>query len=119
SPMGKTKPKIPKNKRSTAAPGPFLGFSVQSTRFLVRLLEARPGETVCLEVFADVGVEKADGTKFAEESKSNLTTNPLSDHSVALWTKSPGVGPAPCDSRPNPHRPGDRQVLGRPEAQTQ
>lgn len=40
---------------------------------------------MCLEVFADVGVEKLDGTKIAEESKSNLATNPLTDRSVAFW----------------------------------
>jgi hypothetical protein len=83
--MGKAKPKATKAKRSTTAPGQYLGFTTQATRFLVRLLEAQPGDSVCLDVFADVGVEKPDGTKVAEESKSNLATNPLSDRSVAFW----------------------------------
>src|SRR3954447_12019262 len=72
-------------KRSTAAPGQYLGYSLQATRFLVRLLEAKGGDHICLEVFDDVGVEKKDGTKVAEQSKSNLATNPLTDRSLAFW----------------------------------
>jgi len=74
-----------KRKRSTAAPGQYLGYATQTTRFLVRLLEASQGDTVCLETFADVGVERPDGNRVAEESKSNLATNPLSDRSVEFW----------------------------------
>lgn len=83
--MENAKPTRLRRKRSTAAPGQYLGFTTQSTRFLVRLLEAQQGDTVCLESFADVGVEKLDGTRIAEESKSNLATNPLADRSVAFW----------------------------------
>ena len=46
---------------------------------------AAPGDVVCLEVFDDVGVERPDGTKIAEQNKSNLTHNPLSDRAVDLW----------------------------------
>jgi C-terminal domain 7 of the ABC-three component (ABC-3C) systems len=48
-------------------------------------LEAKDGDHICLEVFDDVGVEKKDGTKVAEQSKSNLTTNPLTDRSLGFW----------------------------------
>src|SRR6185312_4333057 len=43
------------------------------------------GDVVCLEVFDDVGIERADGTRVAEQNKSNLSHNPLSDRSVDLW----------------------------------
>ena len=66
-------------------PVSYLGFSLQGTRFLVHLLKASPGDIVLLEVFESVGVEKADGTKIAEQDKANLVTNPLSDRSEALW----------------------------------
>jgi hypothetical protein len=79
--------KVPKKgaKRKTNAPGQYLGYSLQSTRFLVRLLQAKEGDHICLEVFEDVGVELASGKKIAEQSKSNITTNPLTDRSVGLW----------------------------------
>lgn len=71
--------------RSTVAPGQYLGYSLQATRFLVRLLEAKDGDHICLEVFEDVGVERKDGSRVAEQSKSNLKTNPLTDRSVGFW----------------------------------
>lgn len=43
------------------------------------------GDVVCLEVFDDVGVEKLDGTKVAEQIKSTLGYNPLADREVAFW----------------------------------
>lgn len=72
-------------KRRTTAAGQYLGYSLQSTRFLVRLLQAKDGDHICLEVFEDVGVERASGEKVAEQSKSNVSTNPLTDRSVSLW----------------------------------
>jgi hypothetical protein len=49
------------------------------------LLEARDGDHICLEVFEDVGVERKDGTRTAEQSKSNLATNPLTNHAPGFW----------------------------------
>lgn len=72
-------------KRKTVAPGQYLGYSLQPTRFLVRLLQAKDGDHICLEVFEDVGVERPSGERVAEQSKSNITTNPLTDRSVGLW----------------------------------
>lgn len=74
-----------RTKRKSVAPGQYLGYSLQATRFLVRLLEARDGDHICLEVFDDVGVERASGVKIAEQSKSNLKTNPLTERSVGFW----------------------------------
>ena len=74
-----------KARKSSNVPGTYLGFSLQTTRFLVRILQASPGDLVCLEVFEDVGVERADGTRIAEQNKSNLAQNPLSDRAVDFW----------------------------------
>ncbi len=72
-------------KLATAA-GQGLGFSLQVTRLLARLLEdCAPGDSVCLEAFSDVGVAKADGTAIAEETKSTHGYNPVSDRAVSLW----------------------------------
>lgn len=71
--------------RSTDAAGADLGFSLQRTRFLARLLEARAGDNVCLEVFDDVRLEKSDGTVIAEEDKSTHGRNPIADRSIDLW----------------------------------
>jgi hypothetical protein len=73
------------NRKSSNVPGAYLGFSLQATRFLARILKAAPGDVVCLEVFDDVGVERSDGSRIAEQNKSNLTHNPLSDRSIDLW----------------------------------
>lgn len=74
-----------RKKKSTNAPGALLGFSLQTTRLLMRLLQADAGDVVCLEVFDDVGVERADGSRLAEQSKSNQTYNALSDRAVDFW----------------------------------
>jgi len=72
-------------RRSPNVPLSYLGFSFQATRFLLHLLKADRGDVVCLEVFEDVGVEKADGTKIAEQDKASVVSNPLSNRSEAFW----------------------------------
>ena len=67
------------------APSQYLGYSLQATRFLMRLLYARPEWTVSLEVFEDVGVETGEGNRIAEQDKSTLEGNPVSDRAVDLW----------------------------------
>jgi hypothetical protein len=75
-----------KTKQGSAnVPGTYLGFSLQATRFLMRLLQAEPGDVVCLEVFDDVGVERPDGSRVAEQDKSNQTYNALADRAVDFW----------------------------------
>lgn len=71
--------------RTSHVPGQYLGYSLQTTRFLVRLLEADSGWTVSLEVFEDVGVETIEGNKIAEQAKSTLKGNPVSNHAIDLW----------------------------------
>lgn len=71
--------------RTAHVPGQYLGYSLQTTRFLVRLLEADRGWTISLEVFEDVGAETTEGKKIAEQVKSTLTGNPVSNHSIDLW----------------------------------
>jgi hypothetical protein len=67
------------------APGQHLGYSLQITRVLARLLEAKPGDIVSLEGFEDVGVESSEETRIAEQVKSTLDGNPVSDHATDLW----------------------------------
>lgn len=73
-------------KKPPQVPGPYLGYSLQTTRFLVRLLEADPDSIISLEVFEDVGVETIDGHRIAEQGKSTSDgENPVSDRAVGLW----------------------------------
>ncbi len=78
-------PKRSAGKRSANAPDAFRGFSLQATRFLYHLMKAGSDDVVSLEYFEDVGVEKADGHRLAEQDKSYLSSNPLADRSVVLW----------------------------------
>ena len=74
------------DRRGTShVPGQYLGYSLQATRFLVHLLEADPGWTISLEVFEDVGVETIEGNKTAEQVKSTLIGNPVSNHAIDFW----------------------------------
>jgi hypothetical protein len=82
---GANKPAKKPRKGSTNVPGTYLGFSLQASRFLMRLLQAEAGDVVCLEVFEDVGVERADGSRVVEQNKSNQTYNALSDRVLDIW----------------------------------
>lgn len=70
---------------SVHAPGQYLGYSLQTTRFLVHLLEAESDWTISLEAFEDIGVEKNNNEKIAEQDKSTLENNPISNRAVDLW----------------------------------
>ncbi len=72
-------------RKSSSAPGQFLGYSLQVTRLLDRLLDAENDWVVSLEFFEDVGVESPEGMKIAEQDKSSLSGNPTADRSVSLW----------------------------------
>ncbi|MCA1050988.1 hypothetical protein LCM14_14315 [Priestia aryabhattai] len=72
-------------KKSANVPGQYLGYSLQGTRFLVKLLEAETGTAVSLEVFDDIGTENNSGKKIAEQGKSALVGNPIADRSKDLW----------------------------------
>lgn len=68
-----------------AAPGQYLGFSLQTTRLLARALAAADDATVGLECLDDVSVQESDGKVSVEQSKSALAGNPVSDHGIGLW----------------------------------
>jgi len=72
-------------RKKPHVPGQYLGYSLQATRFLAKLLESDPDSTVSLEVFEDIGVESNDGYRTAEQDKSATNGNPISDRSVDLW----------------------------------
>ncbi|PVX82411.1 ABC-three component system protein [Paraburkholderia unamae] len=69
---------------STSAPGQFYGYGIQEARFLHHLLRSQPGDTVALECIDDVSGTK-DGEGYAEQVKSGLAHNPISDRSTDLW----------------------------------
>ena len=75
----------PRGARSTEVPGQFYGYSIQTTRMAVHLLEAGPDETVCLEFLDDVATIAPDGRVIAEQSKSSFAANPVSDRAVPVW----------------------------------
>ena len=76
---------ISRGIQSAVAPAQFLGFSLQTTRCLARVLGAQPGSFVSVEVFDDVGVSGSSGPITAEQDKSALSGNPIADRSPELW----------------------------------
>lgn len=67
------------------APGQLLGYSMQFPRALYHLLRSAPKDAVCVEVLGDVATLKSDGELLAEEDKSSIVGNPLTDRSTDLW----------------------------------
>jgi len=67
------------------APGQLLGYTIQFPRALYHLLRSGPGDAVCVEVLGDVATLKPDGGVIAEEDKSSIVGNPLTDKSTDLW----------------------------------
>ena len=74
-----------KRKASPHVPEQYRGFALQPTRMAMLLLKADEGSVVSLELIDDVGVENADDTKLASQTKSARKTNPVTDKSPALW----------------------------------
>lgn len=74
-----------KQPRSTQVPAQFLGYSLQTTRATMRLLEATPGMFVSVEVLDDVAVSDDKGSTTLEQTKSATSTNPIADRSPELW----------------------------------
>lgn len=72
-------------KRSTEVPGQLFGYTLQVTRMLIRLLDAETGAFVSVEVFDDVALQHSDGMMVAEQSKTAIDRNPVSDNSSDLW----------------------------------
>jgi hypothetical protein len=75
-----------KRRRSSQVPGQFLGYSLQTTRALVRLLGAPPQSFVSVEALDDVAVAGSSGQATLVQTKSvGLRTNPIADRSPELW----------------------------------
>jgi hypothetical protein len=70
---------------SENASGQLLGYTIQYPRALCHLLRAAPGDAVCIEVHGDVATIHSDGTIEAEEDKSSINSNPVTDKSSDLW----------------------------------
>lgn len=67
------------------APGQLLGYSIQYPRALCHLLRGGPETTVCIEVLGDVATVSKTGNIIAEEDKSSINSNPVTDRSIDLW----------------------------------
>jgi hypothetical protein len=72
-------------KPASVAPGQALGFFLQETLLTHRLLSAKPGEFVSLELLDDVAVHKSDGTEELIQSTSTAGNNPVADRDPKLW----------------------------------
>ena len=73
-------------EKSPHVPGQFLGFSLQVTRFIYRLLTAKQDSYISLEVFDDVGGEYPGNILIAEQNKSvTANGNPISNRSIDIW----------------------------------
>lgn len=72
-------------KRKTEAPGQALGYALQYTRMTQLLLEAAPGSVCSMECLDDVAQQHPSKNTLLIQSKSALTTNPVSDRAKSLW----------------------------------
>jgi len=68
-----------------AAPGPYLGFGLQTVRLCYHLLTAPKDSAVSIEHDDDVSVHYADGSILLEQAKSALNSEPLANKAVDLW----------------------------------
>jgi hypothetical protein len=75
-----------RTRRSSNVPEQFLGYSLQTTRALVRLLSAPSGSFVSVEVLDDVAVSGPGGqTTLVQTKSAGPRTNPIADRSPELW----------------------------------
>jgi hypothetical protein len=71
---------------NTHVPDKVYAYTLQIRHALYELLDCTGDDTVSIEVFDDVAVEKDDGILEAVQLKSVLSkNNPISDRSVDLW----------------------------------
>lgn len=52
---------------------------------LQRLISAKSGDIISVEVFDDVGLQAPSGFKIAEQTKTAIDRNPVSDKAEDLW----------------------------------
>ncbi|MEH6695790.1 MAG: ABC-three component system protein [Hyphomonas sp.] len=74
-----------KSKAKGAAPGQYLGYALQPTRLFFHLLDCPPNAAVGLEFVDDVSIHVNGKTTYAEQCKSALSQNPISNWHVDLW----------------------------------
>lgn len=71
---------------NTHVPDKVYAYSLQVRHMMYELLDCKDGDNVSVEVFDDIGIEKADGTKEAIQAKSALSNrNPVSNRATDLW----------------------------------
>lgn len=73
------------NTARHAAAGQYLGYALQPVRLFYYLLTSPQGARVSSELLDDIAVHFADGSLLLEQTKSALSTNPISDWSEDLW----------------------------------
>lgn len=73
-----------KKRRSANVPGQFYGYSLQITRVVAHFLRAQQGQSVSIEHLDDVATHTDEGV-IAEQDKSGLAHNPVTDRSSELW----------------------------------
>ena len=74
------------NLSNTHVPDKVYAYSLQIRHMMYELLDCKDGDAVSVEVFDDIGVERADGTIEAIQAKSALSNrNPVSDRAKDLW----------------------------------
>lgn len=75
----------PTRRNKQAAPGPYLGFGLQTVRLCHHLLSAPLDASVSVEYEDDVSVHYANGAILLEQTKSALNSEPLAEKSKDLW----------------------------------
>jgi len=68
-----------------AAPGQYLGYSLQQLRLCHHLLRAKGDYQVSFEFLDDVAIHTLDGRVSLEQCKSATSGNPVGDRAVDLW----------------------------------
>lgn len=76
---------VAKPRKSSAVPGQFYGYSLQITRAVAHLLRAGEGAAISIECLDDVATVAGSGQAVAEQAKSGLAHNPVTDRSIELW----------------------------------
>lgn len=76
---------VPKVSTKSAAPGQYLGYSLQDVRLCDHLMTASAECIITLEHVDDTAIHYPGGETLLEQSKSALSGNPIGDGSVELW----------------------------------
>lgn len=74
-----------KTKVKGSAPGQYLGFALQPVRLFHHLITCDPEESAGLEYVDDVSVHAHSHVRVAEQCKSALSGNPISNWAVDFW----------------------------------